>query len=168
MAQAHLNEDQIHSLGSDAVKQSNRQAKRTRSYKKYDRLFDDYNTYDLDEALEAGMAEEHLLPAPSLLKSKTKETVKSQSEATPLMLPTHSVKHERLKEAFFRGPMQMTVGLTGLLTSMLAICSLHLCARPEGIRSHAKTLLWDSHRIFMQGVWNTLLLPTSAIKAVIF
>ena len=168
MAQAHLDEGQLHSLGRDAIKQSNHQAKRSVPQKRYQNLFDDYNLYDMDEALAEGLAQEDVLPVANLLKTKVKNTVKPKEEPTPLMLPTHSLKHERLKEAFFKGPMQMTVGLTGLLTSMLAICSLHLCARPEGIRSHAKTLLWDSQRIFMQGVLNTLLLPSFALRAIIF
>ena len=171
LAQAHLDENQLHSLGRDAIKKANHQAKRNVSKKRYEQLFDDYNSYDMDDALAQGLAQEEVLPVANLLKTKvenTKTTVKSKEEPTPLMLPTHSIKHERLKEAFFKGPMQMTVGLTGVLTSMLAICSLHLCARPEGIRSHAKTLLWDSQRIFMQGILNTLLLPSSALRAIMF
>ncbi|MCE2931046.1 MAG: hypothetical protein LW809_06640 [Vampirovibrionales bacterium] len=171
MAQEHLNEDQLKKLGDDAVlspRQVIAQAKAAQSKRKS--LLSEDTVYDMDEALERDMASEDLsefLPYKRVDKVALKKAEQNVKDALKHRPVKHAMgRQERLKDVFMQGPLQMGIGLTGLLTSLLALCAMNLCARPEGIRHQARQLFQDCTHVFWKGLWNTVLLPASTMKAV--
>jgi hypothetical protein len=166
MAQEHLNEEQLEKLGSDAIFNAKQTLVRPTASKKQKRVsfLSEATIYDLDEALEKGLASEALEDLLPYISSKTQDSAVSMKVAQ-VMTPVMMLRQDRLKEAFLQGPLQMTIGLTGLLTSALALCSMNLCAKPQGIRIQAESLFQECSKVFVKGLWNTLLLPTRALKA---
>jgi hypothetical protein len=168
IAQEHLNEDQLKKLGDDALLKPTQVIARAKAaHSKRKSLLSEDTVYDMDEALERDMATEDLaefLPYTRVNKNALNKVVQNQQNASKTVRPT--VRQERLKDVFMQGPLQMGIGLTGLLTSLLALCAMNLCARPEGIRQQARQLLQDCTRVFWKGLWNTVLLPASTMKAV--
>ena len=172
MAQEHLNEDQLKKLGDDAVLSPTQVKACTHGDHKLPRMSSRVqdNVYDMDEALERNMATENLMeyfPYARVNKEAVKAAAKKviqRQEST--QEPNTLLRQDRLKDVFMQGPLQMGIGLTGLLTSLLALCAMNLCARPEGIRQQARQLFRDCTKVFWKGVWNTVLLPSSTIKAV--
>jgi len=171
MAQEHLNEAQLKKLGNDALlspAQVIARAKATRFKRKS--LLNEDSVYDMDEALERHLASEELsefLPYTPLhqeAQEKVLHPLNPQGTRTPALDPL--MRQDRLKDIFMQGPLQMSIGLTGVLTSLLALCAMNLCARPEGIRHQAHQLFQDCTRVFLKGLWNTLLLPATTVKAV--
>ncbi len=168
MAQEHLNEDQLKKLGDDAVLSPTQVMARAKKAKsKTQSLLSEEMVYDMDEALERNMASEdlaELLPYTRVNKDAIKKADQKQQDADKAMRPL--MRQDRLKDVFMQGPLQMGIGLTGLLTSLLALCAMNLCARPEGIRHQARQLFQDCTKVFWKGLWNTVLLPVSTLRAV--
>jgi hypothetical protein len=171
MAQEHLNEEQLKKLGDDAVLSPTQVIARAKAVRlKRTSLLSEDSVYDMDEALERDLASEDLsafLPYTRVDQDaleKAAHPLNLHDTITPKMDPL--VRQARLKDVFMQGPLQMGIGLTGVLTSLLALCAMNLCARPEGIRHQARQLFQDCTRVFWKGLWNTLLLPASTMKAV--
>jgi hypothetical protein len=172
MAQEHLNEDQIKKLGDDAVLSPTQVIARAKAaHSKRRSLLSEDTVYDMDEALERNMASEDLsefFPYKRVSKVARPKADRSVNDALKVSDAMHPMMRQaRLKDVFMQGPLQMGIGLTGLLTSLLALCAMNLCARPEGIRHQARQLFHECTRVFWKGLWNTLLLPASTMKAVI-
>lgn len=172
MAQEHLSEEQLKKLGNDALLSPSQVIAHAKAVRlKRASLLNEDSVYDMDEALERDLASEDLsefLPYTRIHQNaleKVTSPLKQQDTSTQVMHPL--VRHDRLKDVFMQGPLQMSIGLTGVLTSLLALCAMNLCARPEGIRHQAHQLFQDCTRVFWKGLWNTLLLPASTMKAVL-
>jgi hypothetical protein len=157
IAQGQLNSHQRNSLGKDALSK--------------EVLSIAGPHYDLDAAIEDGLADEwpetvhadeHRVEE-SVTTAWRTEAAHVPSSASAEMACSVPLApqpvHTPFKAFLLEGPIQILVGLTGLSTGMLALCSLGLLSNPEGVALRAKDLVRSCKTLLIKGLWNTCTLP---------
>jgi hypothetical protein len=74
------------------------------------------------------------------------------------------VQFSPVAEAVLMGPLQVAVGLVGMLTAGLAILTFSQ-AKNEGMVQQSKQVFSDCAKTFKKGLWDTLCTPVRVFKA---
>lgn len=86
----------------------------------------------------------------------------------PLPLPpsARQKKSIRVFEALIMGPMEICVGVVGMLTALLAIVTFSYTRNPA-LTQQSKTVFRDCFRTFFKGMLDTLTCPGRALRRVL-
>jgi hypothetical protein len=75
--------------------------------------------------------------------------------------------YSRIMHILLQGPLEIVVGLAGVLTTILALMTFSAC-RNQVLVAQSKVLFQDCGRMFVQGWANTLLGPGKAVRELVF
>lgn len=78
--------------------------------------------------------------------------------------PQPATRFSRFGEIALRGPLQICIGLVGLLTTGLAIVTFHR-AQNHMMVAQSRAVFQDCLRTLQQGLWDTLMTPVRLVRA---
>ena len=84
----------------------------------------------------------------------------------PLEQTPRAKKSKRIFEAYIMGPMELCVGVVGMLTSLLAIYTFSR-TNNEALVAQSKTVFNDCLKTFNKGILDTLTAPVRALKVAV-
>lgn len=134
------------------------------------RRFDGGNECDLIKAIERQQDVDQLNRAYSgaFTNLKTGFTAPlnltpQPAAAAPQAAPVKPGKRSKVMEAAIRGPLQVCIGLVGMLTAGLAIVTFRR-SRNEVMLEQSQIVFNDCVKAFRQGVWESFTTPVRVLK----
>lgn len=109
------------------------------------RRFDGGNEIDLDRYLET---------RETLRITTTEELSRAKKPAT---------KKEKILVALIQGPMELSVGIVGILTTLLAYIAF-TCSKNRSLLDQSQTVFTDCLQMLWKGLGHTVIGPTKALK----
>lgn len=136
------------------------------------RRFDGGNECDLIRAIERQQDVEQLnraysgaftnmktgFTAPLNLAPQPAAAVPPTAEA-----PVKQGKRSKVMETLIRGPLQVCIGLVGMLTAGLAIVTFRRCHN-EMMLQQSRAVFNDCVKAFRKGIWETCTSPVQVLK----